>query len=73
MSVPIVSGGELAAVLSLYAASSDAFSGDRASLVQIVAPHLAGALQAVAARSQSVVAPKLHEKPARELRLVAAR
>ena len=50
MSVPIIAGDTLVAVLSLYASSSDTFDEDRGRLVQMVAPQIASAMQAAASR-----------------------
>ena len=71
MSLPLMVGDTLVAVLTLYTAAPDGFTIDHGRLVQIVAPHLARAIDA-AVRAQSAsrgtVAP---EKPGpRELRLV---
>jgi putative nucleotidyltransferase with HDIG domain len=49
MSVPIIAGETLVAVLSLYASSGDTFNEDRGRLVQMVAPHIALAIQSAAA------------------------
>jgi putative nucleotidyltransferase with HDIG domain len=49
MSVPIIAGETLVAVLSLYAPSGDTFNEDRGRLVQMVAPHIALAIQSAAA------------------------
>jgi len=70
LSVPIVVGDTLVAVLSLYASSADTFDEDRGRLVQMVAPHIAGAMQAA-------TVPATDARPATErtatstLRLVA--
>ena len=53
MSVPIVAGDTLVAVLSLYAPTADTFDEDRGRLIQMVAPHVAGAIQAAAGRASS--------------------
>jgi putative nucleotidyltransferase with HDIG domain len=53
MSVPIVVGDTLVAVLSLYASSADTFDEDRGRLIQMVAPHIAGAIHAATARASS--------------------
>jgi GAF domain-containing protein len=49
MSVPIIAGDTLVAVLSLYASRPDTFNEDRGRLVQMVAPHIALAIQSAAA------------------------
>jgi len=71
MSIPITAGTTLVAVLSLYADVQDAFTGDQRRLVQMVAPHLGGAIQA-AHRSTSSCQVVSMDK-GRELRLVANR
>jgi putative nucleotidyltransferase with HDIG domain len=75
MSVPITNGSSVVAVLSLYAESADAFSADHCRVVQMIAPHLASALQAAGPRASSVAQPTLTEKAGggSQLRLVAAR
>ena len=74
MSLPLMVGDELVAVLTLYSAAPEGFTADHGRLVQMVAPHLARAIDA-AGRTQSgsrELAPG--RKPtARELRLVASR
>ena len=52
MSVPLMVGDALVAVLTLYTAAPDGFTADHGRLVQIVAPHLAKAIDA-AVRTQS--------------------
>jgi putative nucleotidyltransferase with HDIG domain len=74
MSLPLMVGEALVAVLTLYTAAPEGFTADHGQLVQIVAPHLAKAIDA-AVRTESAnrgtVPP---EKPGpRELRLVATR
>ena len=46
MSVPLMVGEALIAVLTLYTAAPDGFSADHGRLVQFVAPHLARAIDA---------------------------
>jgi len=74
ISLPLMVGDALVAVLTLYTAAPDGFTADHGRLVQIVAPHLAGAIDA-ALRSQSASRDTVPpEKPGpRELRLVASR
>ena len=69
LSVPLLSGGTLAGVLSLYGSARDAFTDDHGRLVQMVAPHLAQAIES--ARSRQVEAPTASQT--RDLRLVASR
>jgi putative nucleotidyltransferase with HDIG domain len=74
ISLPLMVGEELVAVLTLYTAAPDGFTADHGRLVQIVAPHLAKAIDA-AARTQSVsgeTVPSEKSNP-RDLRLVASR
>jgi GAF domain-containing protein len=76
MSVPIVSGSALVAVLSLYADTPDAFTGDQRRLVQMVAPHLAAAIQVAAGRAAAAASktePAEKAAGGRDLRLVANR
>ncbi len=74
MSVPLMVGDALVAVLTLYTAAPDGFTAEHGQLVQIVAPHLASAIDA-AVRTESASRGKAPpDKPGpRELRLVAAR
>jgi putative nucleotidyltransferase with HDIG domain len=74
MSLPLIAGDALVAVLTLYTAAPDGFTADHARLAQIVAPDLAKAIEAalrVESASREIAVP---EKPGpRELRLVASR
>jgi putative nucleotidyltransferase with HDIG domain len=70
MSVPITVGATLVAVLSLYAEMQDAFTVDQRRLVQMVAPHLGGAIQAARARTPASVVPI---EKGRDIRLVSNR
>ena len=65
MSVPLVAGQTLVAVLSLYAPGRDAFSEDLGRLIQMVAPHVAAALHSAGERARP------HASPLRDFRLVA--
>jgi len=73
MSVPLIAGDVVAGVLTLYA--SAAFDEDCGRLVQMIAPHLASAIQAASkASSPALDARPMSEKAAgAPLRLVAAR
>jgi GAF domain-containing protein len=74
ISVPLMVGDALVAVLTLYTAAPDGFTADHGGLIQIVAPHLAGAI-AFAVRTEAAVrdtAPGQKPGP-RDLRLVASR
>ena len=76
MSIPLTVGTALVAVLSLYAEEHDAFTGDQRRLVQMVAPHLASAIQTArdaAAASGNVPAERAPAVGGRELRLVSTR
>ena len=59
--IPLMVGEGLIAVLTLYTAAPDGFTADHGRLIQIVAPHLAGAID-VAVRTEAAGHPK---KPAR--------
>jgi GAF domain-containing protein len=76
MSVPLMVGDALVAILSLYAPGTHAFDEDRGRLIQMVAPHLASAIQ-VASLASPAAAPDLRPagdaKPATPLRLVVGR
>jgi len=69
LSVPLVAGQTLVAVLSLYAPGRDAFSEDLGRLLQMVAPHIAAALHAAREHTRS---SHSYAAPVRDLRLVAA-
>jgi putative nucleotidyltransferase with HDIG domain len=74
MSLPLMVGDALVAVLTLYTAAPDGFTADHGRIIQIVAPDLAKAID-TAVRSQSVsrqAVPPIKPAP-RELRLVASR
>jgi putative nucleotidyltransferase with HDIG domain len=70
MSVPLMAGDTLVAVLSLYSSEVDAFDDDRGRLIQMVAPHLAAAVQATAA---GAVVESRAGTQAAALRLVSTR
>jgi putative nucleotidyltransferase with HDIG domain len=59
MSVPLLTGGALAGVLTLYASTPDLFDEHRCRLIEMIAPHIAGALNAAAS------APVLAKEPVR--------
>ena len=74
VSVPLVTGDALVAVLSLYGA--DAFKDDAGRLLQMIAPHVAACIGAAAAASGPAtvdVRPAGEKPPAAALRLVAIR
>jgi putative nucleotidyltransferase with HDIG domain len=73
MSVPLVLGDSLVAVLSLYSAEPDAFDEGKARLIQMIAPHLAAAIDASAPVPASATEPKPADKAGGPLRLVATR
>ncbi len=68
LSVPLVAGHTLVAVLTMYAPGRDAFTEDFGRLVQMVAPHIAAALDAARGGTRS---PQQQALPARDLKLVA--
>jgi len=74
MSLPLIVGDALVAVLSLYTPAAEGFTADHGRLVQIVAPQLATAIEAAIRKesaSRETISP---DKPgSRELRLVASR
>ena len=74
ISLPLLVGDALVAVLTLYTTAPEDFTSEHERLVQIVAPHLARAIDA-AVRTQSASCETVSpEKPGpRELRLVASR
>jgi GAF domain-containing protein len=65
MSVPLVEGHTLVAVLTMYAAERGVFTEDLGRLVQMVAPHIAAALHAARERTRPQPQPAL-----RDLKLV---
>jgi putative nucleotidyltransferase with HDIG domain len=71
MSIPITAGSSLVAVLSLYSDVPDAFTGDQRRLVQMVAPHLGGAIRAARAAAPPHQLGSMDKS--REFRLVANR
>ncbi len=73
MSVPLVAGDSLVAVLSLYAPGSDAFGDDRGRLIQMVAPHIAVAIAAAGGAASRPDLRSQADGAAGSLRLVAAR
>ena len=75
-SVPLTVGETLVAVLTLYSPDTNAFSGERGRLVQVIAPHLATAIHAALAADERRGSSDSRERipsPARELRLVSTR
>jgi putative nucleotidyltransferase with HDIG domain len=77
MSVPLLMGDVLVGVLTLYSADPDAFDENRGRLIQMIAPHIASAIQAAApgtaAKDVATRVEKAAAATGRELRLVAAR
>jgi putative nucleotidyltransferase with HDIG domain len=78
MSVPLLKGDSLVAVLSLYSPETDAFDEAKSRLIQMVAPHLAVAIHAAAtaaAGAASSAEPRSggEKAAAASLRLVATR
>ena len=77
MSVPLLAGENLAGVLTLYAAGPETFDENRGRLLQMIGPHVAGAILA-AVRNANAGAPDLDRAeraaaPSRDFRLVANR
>jgi putative nucleotidyltransferase with HDIG domain len=75
MSVPLIAGETLVGVLSLYSAEAAGFNDDRGRLIQMIAPHLATAINAAVRNAAAKGAPVVAEKPlaASPLRLVSTR
>ena len=71
MSLPLMVGDALVAVLTLYTAAPDGFTADQGRLVQFVAPHLARASMPRSRQSASRETVPAEHRP-RELRLVAS-
>jgi putative nucleotidyltransferase with HDIG domain len=72
MSVPLMAGDTLAAVVTLYTAAPEGFTAVHERLVRFVAPHLATAIDA-AVGAQRGCRATTHQAGASELRLVASR
>jgi hypothetical protein len=67
-------GDALVAVLTLYTPAPDGFTADQGRLVQMVAPHLAKAIDAaVRARGATRESVPPHIPTERDLRLVVSR
>ena len=74
ISLPLMAGDTLVAVLTLYTAVPDGFTADQGRLVQIVTPHLASAIDAALRTESASRGGVAAEKPGqRDLRLVASR
>jgi len=75
MSVPLMVGETLVGVLSLYSSEAEGFNDDRGRLIQMIAPHLAAAINAAVRNMAAKGAPAVADKsqPASPLRLVSAR
>jgi GAF domain-containing protein len=74
ISVPLMVGDAVVAVLTLYTAAPDGFTAHHSQLIQIVAPHLAGAIN-LAVRIEAAAreaAPGQIPAP-RDIRLVVSR
>ncbi len=78
-SVPLLSGDQLIGVLTLYADGRDGFTEDEGRVVQMIAPHVAQALQSAARLEPKALAPTgtapvtATGGPVRDLKLVASR
>jgi putative nucleotidyltransferase with HDIG domain len=70
LSVPLLAGDAVVAVLTLYAGERDAFTDDHGRLIQMLAPHLAQAIQSARDRAAQ---PQPQFQGARDLKLVASR
>jgi GAF domain-containing protein len=73
--VPLVSGQSLVGVLTLYASRPGAFSDDQCRLLQMIAPHVAGAVANARRRHDGLAGndPVTEKRSANgPLRLVAA-
>jgi putative nucleotidyltransferase with HDIG domain len=68
LSVPLMAGGTLSGVLTLYADQRNAFTEDQGRLVQMVAPHIATGIEVAKRRPEQ---PQI--QASRELKLVASR
>jgi putative nucleotidyltransferase with HDIG domain len=74
MSLPLIVGEALVAVLTLYTAAPEGFTADHGRLVQIVAPQLASAIEAaVRTEGASHEVTSSDRSGSRDLRLVASR
>ena len=76
MSVPLMVGDTLVGVLSLYSSEAEGFNDDRGRLIQMIAPHLASAINAAGRNAVVKTALEAADKPqpaAAQLRLVSAR
>jgi len=75
LSVPLMKGDAVIAVLSLYAPATDTFDEDLGRLLQMIAPQLAGAINIANAASGVAADPRpaVEKAPAASLRLVATR
>jgi len=75
MSVPLLTGETLAGVLTLYSANTSSFEESRCRLLQMIAPHVAGAI--LAALRKATATHEALERPTgttgRDIRLVSAR
>ena len=69
-SVPLLTGESLVGVLTLYSSHAEAFSDKRARVVQMIAPHIATALHAVARTDAAEPGVGERAAAARDLRLV---
>jgi putative nucleotidyltransferase with HDIG domain len=72
LSVPLLMGETLVGVLTLYSAGTDIFDEHRGRVIQMIAPHLAGALHAAGRHAASGSEAVSHPERA-TLRLVSPR
>jgi GAF domain-containing protein len=74
--VPLLGGENAVGVLTLYSSSTDVFDQDRGRMLQMIAPHVAGAIQAAARQFVAIKdsrAERASGSGGRELRLVSHR
>jgi putative nucleotidyltransferase with HDIG domain len=68
LSVPLLAGDSVVAVLTLYGPARDTFTQDQGRMIQMIAPHLAQAIQSARDR-----APQPQFQAGRDLKLVSIR
>jgi putative nucleotidyltransferase with HDIG domain len=74
LSIPLLNGDALVAVLSLYSPESDAFDEVTSRLIQMVAPHLAASIHSATTRAAAADFPTPADKASvQPLRLVSTR
>jgi GAF domain-containing protein len=75
LSVPLLAGEAVTGVLSLYSPSPDVFDQNRGRVIQMIAPHVAAAIQAAGRQASAVKEPQAERAASggRDLRLVSNR